>query len=159
MTALNSRNGYHPRQRLSLLGRARFFKNKPSVTGDYGAILDLRTLKLQYDTVSVMRLVREFFSFKEMVELLVQEPHLPREYPYIMDAIVDEIDKDTKYAEELEGNSLEVLSIVLEQIQLDLDERILRKLPEHQVSKQYEVKRWLSDTTAIVVIETLKSHS
>lgn len=106
-----------------------------------------------------MRLVREFFSFKEMVELLVQEPHLPREYPYIMDAIVDELDKDTKYAQELEGNSLDVLSIVLEQIQLDLDERILRKLPEHQVSKHYEVKRWLSDTTAIVVIETLKSHS
>lgn len=117
-----------------------------------GVIVDLRVPIESISKDRTLWLIRDIFDIEEIVESLIEEPALPREYPDIMDMVSDRVDKSKELQGLVDHSTLEVMSMMLEVHQQSLDQEILRFLDPSIESISYEVTRWLNPTTVIISV-------
>lgn len=117
-----------------------------------GIIVDLRVPIESIIKDRALWLVRDIFDIEEIVESLIEEPAVPREYPDIMDMVSDRVDKSKELQGLVDHSTLEVMSMMLEVHQQSLDQEILRFLSPSIESISYEVTRWLNPTTVVISV-------
>lgn len=117
-------------------------------------IIDLRPIIREIDSDKGLWIVRDALETKEIVESLLNEEWLPREYPAIMDIISDYVDKRPDIQNVISDDALDVLSIRLQSYQYRIDGIIQDFVTEPEYSYRYEVVRWLGDSGAIIAINS-----